>query len=280
MLKTGCIVQARMTSSRLPGKVLKILDFNKNTSILDEVISRLKRVKHIDQIIIATTENKQDDSIIQTAEKSGVSYFRGSENDVLSRYYLAAIENDLTDVIRITSDCPFLDPSVIDELYDFYICGGYDYASIGIERTYPHGLDCEIFSMDALKTAYKKGFTDADREHVTYFIYNHPKEFKIGSKKLDGEDYSDIRITVDREEDYILACVLKDMLNGCGSTSFRDIVDIFNKKPYLKMINNKVMQKKKYESSADEIDAAIKLLKLQEMNCAAGLLEKEKTDER
>ncbi len=272
-MKTGCIVQARNTSSRLPGKVTKILDYEKDTTVLEEVVSRLKKSKGIDAIIVATTTNPEDDSIVAIAKKAGVSVFRGSENDVLERFYLAAKVNNLDTIIRITSDCPFIDYGVLDNLIGLYVKGGYDYASNCIRRTFPHGLDCEIFSFEALKRAYDStAFVDDDkfyREHVTTYLHTQPKLFKLGSL-TDEEDNSGIRITVDTKQDYILACVLKSYLGD--EYTYKDIVRIYKEKPFLSEINAEAMQKKRYESREDEIEAALKFLRLQEMNYAADCL--------
>lgn len=272
-MNTGCIVQARNTSTRLPGKVTKILDYKNGTSVLEEVISRLKRAKMVDTIIVATTVNPDDDSIVGIAKKAGVNVFRGSENDVLERFYLAAEENDLDAVIRITSDCPFVDPGVIDRLVEFYRDGNFDYASNCIKRTFPHGLDCEVFSFEALKKAYNETeFNEEDkfyREHVTTFIHTQPELFKLGSL-TDEEDNSGIRITVDTKQDYLLACILKSYLGD--EYTYKDILRHYDEKPFLSEINSDAMQKKRYDNKREEIDAAIVLLKLQEMNYAADCL--------
>lgn len=272
-MKIGCIIQARMTSSRLPGKVLKILDFDLQTTVLEEVIRRIKKVKKIDDLIVATTTNESDDPIIDVAKESRVLYYRGSESNVLERYYKAAEMYSLDHIIRITSDCPFIDPEVIEQLIDMYFKDQYDYISNGQKRTFPHGLDCEMFSRNALKDAYENGNDTFFKEHVTTYIYRHPDKFTIGSLELpDGEDYSQIRITIDTEADYITACVIKNFIGL--ETSFRKIVELYDKYPYLEMINKGVMQKKKYASKQEELADALKILKLQECTYAVELLSK------
>ena len=273
--KLGCIVQARMTSSRLPGKVLKTLDYTTGKSILEQVIERLKLVEEIDEIIIATTINADDEPIVAHAEKAGVGSFRGSEHDVLERYYKAAEHYDLDTVIRITSDCPFIDPEVIADLIETYKAGDYDYVSNGQNRTFPHGLDCEIFSFDALKTAYDVSEDKFYREHVTTYIYNHRDQFKIGSLELKGEDFSGMRITVDTESDYVVACLISDSLGSKGTYSFRDIVKLYEEKPFLSLINKDIVQKKKYDTLDEELKAAAGILRLQELNNAVAVLERE-----
>jgi spore coat polysaccharide biosynthesis protein SpsF len=264
-----------MTSSRLPGKVLKPLDYQKGTTVLDSVLERLKAAKNLDHIVIACTTNEDDDPLEEYAAKAGVACFRGSENDVLSRFYLAATEYGYDNVVRITSDCPFLDPAVIDALIDLYLSGDYQYASNCVRRTYPHGLDCEILGYQQLKWIYENTSDQFYREHVTSYITHRQEEFRVGSLALDGEDYSDLRITVDTVNDYTLSCVITDLIRDHENRfSFRTIVDCFDKHPYIRNINSDIMQKKRYDTEEEEIAAAVKPLKLQEMNRAAALLER------
>jgi spore coat polysaccharide biosynthesis protein SpsF len=274
-MKTACIIQARMTSTRLPGKVLRTLDYDTGATILDEVIRRVKLARGVDEIIVATTVNEADDPIIEASKKAGASTFRGSEQDVLARYYLAASERGIGRIVRVTSDCPFIDPGLIDELIVFFDRGDHDYASNRTgERIYPDGTDCEICSFAALKSAYDNTTDEPSREHVTYYIRMHPEKYRIGSvEPPEGEDYRDIRITVDTKQDYALACVLKAML--CPhAISFRDILSLLTERPYLKLINESVLEKKVYTSMAEEMKDAARLLRLQEMDHAAELIEK------
>jgi spore coat polysaccharide biosynthesis protein SpsF len=260
-----------MTSTRLPGKVLKPLGYG-NGTILENVITRVRAASNIDTVVVACTVNGADDVIVPVAESAGASVFRGSEEDVLSRYYLAAKEYGLDTVVRVTADCPFIDAGVLDDLVGFFDAGGYDYASNAIERTYPHGLDCEIFSFAALEAAMREGRTKPEREHVTYYIYTHPEAFKIGGLRLpDGENYHDLRITVDTEADYALACVLSDLLGG-GSFTFRDIIGIFEERPYLRLINGNIRQKCTCSTLAEEVAEAVTYLRLQDLPRAAEVL--------
>ncbi|MCI7302387.1 MAG: glycosyltransferase family protein [Clostridiales Family XIII bacterium] len=272
-MKIGCIIQARMTSSRLPGKVLKTLDFDLHTNVLEEVIRRIKKVKKIDYIIVATTINGSDNPIIELAKDRGVLYYRGSESNVLERYYKAAEMYNLDHIIRITSDCPFVDPEVIGQLIDMYLNNQYDYVSNGLKRTFPHGLDCEMFSWHALENAYENGKDIFFKEHVTTYIYGNPDKFTLGSLELsESEDYSNIRITIDTKEDYIVACIIKHFIGL--ETSFRKIIELYNKYPFIKMINEGIMQKKKYTTRKEELVDAVEILKLQECTYAAELIAK------
>lgn len=177
--------------------------------------------------------------------------------------------------MRITSDCPFLDPSVIDDLVTLFLEGDYQYASNCIRRTYPHGLDCEILTYDVLKWMHENTEDKFYREHVTSYVTHHQDEFRIGSLALDGEDYSKVRITVDTINDYTLSCVITDFIRDKKDRySFRTVLDCFREHPYISNINADIMQKQKYDTPEEEIAAAVKMLRLQEMDRAAAILEK------
>lgn len=194
------IIQARMGSTRLPGKIMK--EVNGKPLLLHQ-INRLKHSNLIDQIIIATTIKKQDDIIEDFCKKHNLSFYRGSENDVLARYYEASEKFGGDVIVRLTSDCPIIDPDIVDKTVQYYLENQFDYVSNTIERTYPRGLDTEVFSKATLYQAYEKAMLPRDREHVTTYIYTHPDYFSIGSVK-GIKDYSKYRWTVDTEEDYIL----------------------------------------------------------------------------
>ena len=193
------IVQARMTSTRLPGKVMKIVC---GKPLLEHFINRLKRVKYADQIVIATTVNDTDNIIVNLCKKLDTLYYRGSEEDVLGRYYEAAVEYGGDIIIRITSDCPVIDPDVVDYLIDFYMKNlkKYDYVTNTLKRTYPRGMDAEIVSFKALKEAHFNAYDPFDREHVTLFIRNRPTQYRRHNIKY-SSDLSRYRLTVDTSED-------------------------------------------------------------------------------
>ena len=193
------IVQARMTSTRLPGKVMKIVC---GKPLLEHLVDRLKRVKCADQIVIATTVNETEDIIVDLCKKLDISYFRGSEEDVLGRYYETAVEYGGDVIIRITSDCPVIDPDVVDYLIDFYMKNlkKYDYVTNTLKRTYPRGMDVEIFSFSILKEAYERAKREEEREHVTTFIRNRSTQYRLHNIKH-SSDFSHYRLTVDTSED-------------------------------------------------------------------------------
>jgi len=188
-----------MGSTRLPGKIMKkVLD----KPLLEYQLERLLRVKLADKVIIATTDNGEEQPIVDLCHRLGVPYFRGSEQDVLARYYGAATEYCADVVVRITSDCPLIDPAVVDKVIGFYLAHKeeYDYAA---NILYPRGMDTEVFSYNALKESHKEAVDDAEREHVTIFIKRRPERYKIKTLPYE-KDCSQYRWTVDTPEDFML----------------------------------------------------------------------------
>jgi len=147
-MKTGAVIQARVSSVRLPSKILKELPYGSGISVLEQVVRRLKKSKELNDIIVATTTGKDDDEIVAIAKKENAKCFRGSKEDVLSRYYMAAKENDLGIIVRITSDCPCIDPEIVDSIIEKHIKAKADYTSNTLKKTYPHGLDVEVFNFN------------------------------------------------------------------------------------------------------------------------------------
>lgn len=242
-MKIGAIIQARMGSTRLSGKVMKDLE---GKTVLEHVINRVRQSKMIDEIIIATTTHDRDDVIETEALRCGVKVFRGSEDDVLSRYYYAAKENGLDVVVRITSDCPLIDPKVLDEVIQCYLNNDYDIVSNAgsdlSKRTYPRGLDTEVFSFKVLENAFTNAKETYQREHVTPYIY----ENSIGVYYYKNDiDYSKYRWTLDTDEDFKLIFeIYKHLYNGEHDFYLSDIVKLFEAKPELFNINAHIEQKK------------------------------------
>ena len=195
----GIIIQARMGSSRLPGKIL--MDILPNQPMLDLIIGRLHKSKLVDMIIIATSTSPADDILAERFKtESEIKLYRGSETDVLSRYYECAKLYQLDTIIRVTADCPAIDPMIIDQLIVFYLKGGYDYASNVMERTYPRGFDAEIFSFKTLEWTFFNAVEPLEREHVTIGIYNRDK-WKLGNMSSGHPEYAKYRLTVDTQAD-------------------------------------------------------------------------------
>lgn len=192
------VVQARMGSSRLPGKVLADVA---GRPMLEQQLRRLQQCRSADDIVVATSANANDDSIIAVAEKAGARWFRGDEHDVLGRYRAAAAEAHADIVVRITADCPLIDPEITDLVIDRASTGACDYASNVLRRTYPKGLDAEAFSADVLVRADRLATSKAAREHVTWFIHNERPELFLLSSVEDASNHSHLRWTVDTPED-------------------------------------------------------------------------------
>jgi spore coat polysaccharide biosynthesis protein SpsF len=241
-MKIGVIIQTRMGSSRLPGKVL--LDLNGKT-VLTRVIERVKRVKKINSIIIATTTNDIDDLIVSEAINNNVEFFRGSEDNVLERYYLAAKKFNLDIIIRITSDCPLIDFNILEKMVNKFIIEDLDFLSnTGSDdnlRHFARGLDVEIFKYKLLENANLNAFENYQREHVTPYIYENFKQTRYEEYEIDT---ADLRLTLDTIEDYELISKLYYLLDN-GNNDFT-IEDIYNQSlndKTLFLLNNSIHQK-------------------------------------
>jgi spore coat polysaccharide biosynthesis protein SpsF len=273
--KTGVIIQARFCSTRLPGKILRELPYGSGITVLEQVIGRTKKSRLIQAIVVATSTGDEEEPIVQIAEKENVQWFRGSKDDVLSRYYFAARENGLDPVVRITSDCPCIDPKIVDCVVSIHLERHCDYTSNVLKRSFPRGLDVEVFNFKALEESFHNAKSQFEREHVTPYIYKtHPEKFKINGYEAEGKlRRPDLRITVDTEEDYALLCAIYDDLYDENRLfDSYDIVDLFRRKPWLELINKKVVQKKSFESFGEEIQEAIRLLDLQDLKRAKEIL--------
>jgi len=194
------ILQARVSSTRLPGKVLKPI---LGMPMIFRQIERLKHAKKIDKLIVATSTDSSDDQLAIACQEFGIECYRGNLNDVLDRFYGAAEQDKPEHVVRLTGDCPLADPEIIDRVIEHHLQGKYDYTSNTIEPTYPDGLDAEIMTYSCLQHMRDKAKKQSEREHVTLFIYNNKKKFNIGSVK-NNIDLSQLRWTVDEPEDFML----------------------------------------------------------------------------
>lgn len=239
-MKATAIIQARTASMRLPGKVVKPLN---SKTVLENVIERTLKASQIEKVIVATTTRAEDDIIVRIAEKVGVDYFRGSEEDVLGRYYLAAGQFSAGLIARITADCPLIIPSVIDDVVNLRNSLKVDYASNTIRRTFPRGTDTEVFTFSALESAYNEAAESREREHVTPYLINNPHRFSQANLEAQGRlRRPDLRITIDTEEDYMLIQAIYQFL-GARSIELDRIINLFNQQPWLFYINNNVKQK-------------------------------------
>lgn len=232
----GVIIQARYNSTRLKGKVLKeILD----EPLLHYSVKRSSLSKYVDKVIVAISNGNDDKKIKSWCDENNIISYVGDENNVLRRYYEAAKENNLNTIIRVTSDCPFVDPKIIDMLILEFLNFDYDYISNRVvERTWPHGLDVEIFSFEALKKAYNEAVLDVEKEHVTSYILKNKDIFRVKESKLD-KNLSNYRLTVDYEEDFELSKILLENLIKKSGIDFdwKDIIKLMKKNKDLVKIN-------------------------------------------
>ena len=236
----GCIIQARMGSTRLPGKAM--LSVENNKTVLDFVIKQLQNCKLVDKIIVATTTLEDDNKIANFSKDSGIDCFRGSSDNVLDRYYQCAKEYSVSTIVRIPSDKPLIDPGIVDNLVSVFRNDSYDYITNFLSNpTFPSGTEVEIFSINALKKAWKKAKLPSEKEHVTPYFPNHKSEFKI--KHIENsENLSHLRWAVDRIEDLDLVRLIVSKIKK-RPVLMDDIIELFRKEPNLIEINKNVNKK-------------------------------------
>jgi len=228
------IVQARMGSTRLPGKVLQTI---LEKTVLEHIVERLGCSKLVDKIIVATTKERTDDEIEHLCNRINITCFRGSQDDVLDRFYRAALMFSTDIIVRITADDPLKDPEIVDKAIQIMLENDYDYVSNTIEPTYPEGIDVEVFTFAALKKAHQEARRASEREHVTPYIWKNPDKFKIYNFK-NGEDFSSLRWTLDTEDDLIFIRKVYAALYKEGQIFLmKDILELIKKEPTLSLIN-------------------------------------------
>ncbi len=253
--KVVAIIQARMGSTRLKGKVMKEIV---GKPILQHVLERVTASRLVDASILATTCNQEDDMLIELCDVIGVSSFRGSETDVLDRFYECARSYGADTVVRITADCPFVDPDIIDKAITVFREGDSDYVSTAYPiQTFPDGLDVEVFSFDALRKAWQTAKLLSEREHVTPYIWKNEKgEFKVESIQ-NATDLSDKRWTVDNEKDFIFVKTIYEALYSENTIfKFDDIISYLNENPELEKINAGTKRNEGYLKSLGEDEKA------------------------
>ena len=202
MTSVVAVIQARMGSTRLPGKVLFEVA---GQTVLGHVIRRVRAARGVDAVVVATTDLPEDDVVVATAEACGAGVTRGSRDDVLGRYAMAFEQHGGTTGIRVTSDCPAIDPQLLSSGLDIFAAESPDYLSNVVVRTYPRGYDFEIFTIPVLLAAAREARDGYSREHVTPFLYRHPERFSVRSlERADPMETSAWRITLDTPEDWML----------------------------------------------------------------------------
>lgn len=245
----AAIVQARMGSSRLPGKVMKEI---LGKPLLWHLVSRLKKARLIDNIVIATSDKEADIPILRLAEKLGVDCYAGSEQDVLDRYYQTATEFGADVIVRITADCVLIDPHIVDKVIRRYLKGDCDYVTNTLKWTYPDGLDLEVFSYAVLQKAWREANWVSEREHVTPYIRKNPDKFRLVNIES-SVDLSRFRWSVDREEDLELVRQVYKHLYREGRVFYmEDILELLEKYPELEQINKGIVANEGYAKSLRE----------------------------
>ncbi len=244
-MKVNAIIQARCGSSRFPEKIFADID---GKPLIWHVVNRLSYAKTINKIIVATTTNSKDDILIDWCNENGVEYFRGDENNVLNRYYMASLSNPSDIVVRITADDPFKEPRIIDEVISKVINDNLDLATNNYPPSYPEGLDCEAFTFKTLKEAAINASDSFEKEHVTQYIYHNPSKFKIGNVN-NTTNLSQLRWTIDNPADYEMVKAIyahRDPENK-GILLMEEILEILQDHPEIKAINSNVERSEMYK---------------------------------
>jgi spore coat polysaccharide biosynthesis protein SpsF len=257
-MKVVATIEARMTSSRLPGKILMDIQ---GASMLARIVERAKCALRVDEVVIATTKNASDDPVVDLACSEGISVYRGSEDDVLDRVLQAARAHDADLIVELTGDSPLVEPLLIDEMVAFYEGGEFDYVANTAMRhsapwkkepTFPIGTSVEIFGADILSDVAGWTQDPIDREHVSSYIFERPERFRLGAFEAEGEWRScrrpEIRLTVDTQEDLDLVREIYSRLYPQNSVfTLKDVVELFEREPELLAINGQVVQQRVFE---------------------------------
>lgn len=235
-------IEARMTSTRLPGKVLKLAC---GKPMLELMVERLRRVPSLDGIVIATTVNAADDPIVALAQRLGVGFWRGSEDDVLQRVLDAATAHKIDVIVETTGDCPLIDPDVVEECIQVYQESGVNYVSNVLERTYPVGMDTQVFATGVLADVARRTNDPVDHEHVSLYIYRHPEIYSLKNVPAPlGLRRPDLALTLDTSEDYALIARIFEALYPANSAfGLRDVLAFLEREPALARLNAHVRRK-------------------------------------
>ncbi|MHA7733139.1 cytidylyltransferase domain-containing protein [Nitrosopumilus sp. S6] len=243
--KSTVIIQARTGSSRLPRKVLSKIQ---SKTMIWHVINRAKKIKNIDQIVLATSSHSSDRILVKIAKNEKIFSYTGSEKDVLDRFYNASQEFDADPIIRITADCPLIDPNLISKMLSFFQENKFDFIANNINPTFPDGLDASIFSFSTLEKTWKKAKLRSEREHVVPYMIKQNSNFKIFSYE-NSTDLSHYRWTVDEKDDLIFVRKIFRLLKPNFLFSTKDILKIIKQNPNLLKINSGITRDEGYKKS-------------------------------
>jgi spore coat polysaccharide biosynthesis protein SpsF len=246
-MTVAAIVQARLGSSRLPGKVLMDLG---GRSVLAHVLARCQAIPGVDTVVCATTQNAADDAVARAAGRLSVPVFRGSETDVLARYAEAALSVNAATIVRVTSDCPLIDPAVCGEVLLLVASGRADYACNNMPPSWPHGLDCEAFTAEALAQAAREATDEAAREHVTPWMRDNPTLARANLRGPGGVACR-MRWTLDYPEDLAFLAALFDVRPGAATaTDWKTVAAILDRHPEIAQLNAARIDAKRHEGDA------------------------------
>jgi spore coat polysaccharide biosynthesis protein SpsF len=257
-MRTIAIIQARMGSNRLPGKVLMPI---LGKPMLWHIVGRVRAVPSIDEVVVAVPTDRPNEVLRRFCSDNQIAFFAGSENDVLDRYYRAAQQFKADPVLRITADCPLVDPPLIERLIQMFKSGEYDHigvaAGAGAELIgkgrFPDGLDAECFGFTALERAWREGTDPRDREHVTRYMWSNKDIFRCGELTA-GLDYPKLRLTVDHREDFeLITKIYESLYSECRTFGFSDVVKFLEKNPSLLEVNRKWTEADNYRSVLENL---------------------------
>lgn len=248
--KATVIIQARTQSTRLPNKVLALIN---DKPLIWYIIERLKSCERVEQIILATSNREEDKKLIEIANDCKVLSFVGDENDVLSRFYQATLKFNADPIVRITGDCPLVDPDLLDKMLGFYLENNYDFVSNTIIPTYPDGLDIEIFSFKSLRKTFNEAKLKSEKEHVTPYIWKNPGIFQLYNYR-NKEELSNYRWTVDEQLDLELIRQIYSNFKPKIIFSFQDVIEMGKLNPQIFKINEKINRNEGYLKSIKEDD--------------------------
>lgn len=234
-MKVLCVIQARMNSSRLPGKV--ILPFA-GSSIIEFIYNRVMKSNLVNKVVVGTSIESSDDVLVKLLKEKKINYFRGSLNDVLGRFSSISRKYKPDFIVRITGDCPLVDPQIIDICVKNSVRENHDYYRL--LEPYPDGLDVEVFNSSAMKIADKEATKDYEREHIGQYFLNNQDDFNLGGINLFESRHQHIRVTLDEEEDYQLLKQLENNLSDIQNINYKNLLSFFLENKNLQLINNNI----------------------------------------